>query len=117
VLLGPATNVVPRPGRLDPHPVNVQLVRAAVDTNGLHVELRWWSGVEECYATDSVTVDRDDAAKTLRLTVLEGSNAVDLPCIDIGVLKATVVDLGALPAGTWTISAEGDAPTITIGLE
>jgi hypothetical protein len=113
-LFGDATNVVPTPGRLNPHPVNVQLVRAAVDDGTVLAELRWWSGVEECYATDSVQVDRDDAAKTVKLTVIEGTNGGDVACIEIAVLKATIVDLGDLPAGTWTISVEGDAPAITL---
>lgn len=113
-LLGDATRVVPVPGRLNPHPVNVQLVRAAVDEGGVRAELRWWSGIEECYATDSVQVVRDDAAKTIRLTVIEGANQGDVACIDIAVLKATVVDLGTLAAGTWTISAEGDAEDIQL---
>jgi hypothetical protein len=113
-LLGDATMVVPVPGRLNPHPVNVQLVRAAVDDGGVWAELRWWSGVEECYATDSVRMERDEAAMTIRLTVIEGSNQGDVVCIDIGLLKATVVDLGDLAAGTWTISAEGDAKAITV---
>jgi hypothetical protein len=116
-LLGNATSVVPRPGRLDPHPVSVQLVRAAVGDDGVRVELRWWSGVEECYATDSVQVERDDPAKTIKLTVMEGSNGGDIACIDIAMLKTTVVDLGALGAGTWQISAEGDAPTIDVEID
>jgi hypothetical protein len=113
-LLGEATSVVPRPGRLNPHPVNVQLVRAAVDGGNAIVELRWWSGVEECYTTDSVRVEKDEAAKSIRLTVIEGSNAADMICIEIAVLKSTVIDLGTLPAGAWTISAEGDAPAIPL---
>jgi hypothetical protein len=116
-LLGQATNVTPKPGRLNPHPVSVQLVRAVADEQGVRVELRWWSGVEECYATDSVTVERDDAAKTIRLTVIEGSNAEDVACIDIALLKATVVDVGVLAAGKWVISAEGDAPAINVDVE
>jgi hypothetical protein len=117
-LLGDATQVVPVPGRLDPHPVNVQLVRAAIDdADDVWVELRWYSGVEECYATDSVQVDRDDAAKTIKLTVVEGSTGGDAMCIEIAVLKATVVNLGDLAAGTWTVSAEGDAPSFELEVE
>lgn len=116
-VLGEATNVTPKPGRLNPHPVSVQLVRAVADEQGVRVELRWWSGVEECYATDSVTVERDDAAKTIRLTVIEGSNAEDVACIDIALLKATVVDLGVIDAGAWVISADGDAPAINVEVD
>ena len=46
--------------------------------------------------------------------MLEGSAAGDVMCIEIAVLKATAVDLGALAAGTWTISAEGDAKPIEL---
>jgi hypothetical protein len=117
-LLGDALMVTPVPGRLEPHPVNVQLVRAAVDdSNDVWAELRWMSGVEECYATDSVQVARDDAAKTITLTVIEGSTGGDVMCIEIAVLKATVVNLGDLAPGTWTISAAGDAPAISIEVD
>jgi hypothetical protein len=113
-LLGDATAVVPRKGTLNPHPVNVQLVRAMVQDGHVIIEARWMSGVEDCYPTDSVTVDVDEAAKTIKVTVLEGSAAGDVMCIEIAVLKATAVDLGPLAAGTWTISAEGDAPDIQL---
>jgi hypothetical protein len=113
-LLGDASVVVAVPGRVNPQQVNVQLVRAALDGAGVVVELRWYSGVAPCYVLDSVGVDRDDEAKMVRLTVMEGSNPGNSVCIDLAELKATVVDLGELSAGSWTISAEGDAKAITI---
>jgi len=111
-ILGQAALVTPNAGLINQHPVSVQLVRATADANGATAELRWWSGVAPCSALDSVQVDRDDAAKTIRLTVIEGSGKGNVACIDIAQLKATTVDLGKLAAGTWTISAEGDAPAI-----
>lgn len=113
-ILGQATFVVPTAGLINQHPVNVQLVRAAADDQGASVELRWWSGVAPCNVLDSVQVDKDETAHTIRLTVIEGSAPGDMACIDIAQLKATVVDLGKLAAGTWTISAEGDAPAVTL---
>ena len=113
-LLGDATVVVPKAGTLNPHPIDVQLVRATVKDGHVIVEARWYSGVEDCYPTDSVQVDIDEDAKTIRMRVLEGSAAGDVMCIEIAVLKATAVDLGALPAGTWTISAEGTAKPIEL---
>jgi hypothetical protein len=113
-LLGDATVVTPKAGTLNPHPVNVQLVRATVQDGHVIVEARWYSGVEDCYPTDSVQVDIDEDAKTIRVVVLEGNAAGDAMCIEIAVLKATAVDLGALAAGTWTISAEGDARPIEL---
>ena len=113
-LLGDATVVVPKGGTLDPHPINVQMVRATVQDGNVIVEARWYSGVEDCYPTDSVQVDVDEDAKTIRVRVLEGSAGGDAMCIEIAVLKATAVDLGPLAAGTWTISAEGDAKPIEL---
>jgi len=112
--LGNATVVTPTAGLMDQHPVGVERVRATADATGASAELRWWSGVAPCNALDSVRVDRDDAARTIKLTVIEGSGRGDVACIDIAQLKATVVDLGVLAAGTWTISAEGAAPPISL---
>ncbi len=113
-ILGPATFVVPMAGLIDQHPVSVQLVRVAADDQGAAAELRWWSGVAPCNALDSVQVDRDETARTIKLTVIEGSAPGEMACIDIAQLKATTVDLGKLAAGTWTISAAGDAPSVEL---
>ena len=113
-ILGQASFVTPTPGLVDQRPVSVHLVRATADPAGVSAELRWWSGVAPCTALDSVQVDEDEAARTIKLTVIEGSGRGDMACIDIAQLKATVVDLGVLAAGTWTISAEGDAPAISL---
>ena len=115
-ILGQAQFVTPTPNLINQHPVSVQRIRAAADAKGSISELRWWSGVAPCSALDSVQVVKDESAKTIRLTVIEGSGRGDIACIDIAQLKATVVDLGVLAAGTWTISAEGDAPAIIIDI-
>ena len=113
-ILGQATFVGPTAGLINQHPVTVQHVRAAADDRGVTVELRWWSGVAPCSALDSVQIDKDDVAQTIKLTVVEGSGRGNVACIDIAQLKATLVDLGKLAAGTWTISAQGDAPSIEL---
>jgi hypothetical protein len=113
-ILGQAQFVTPTPNLINQHPVSVQRIRAAADAKGASAELRWWSGVAPCSALDSVQVVKDETAKTIRLTVIEGSGRGDMACIDIAQLKATVVDLGVLKAGTWAISAEGDAPPVTL---
>lgn len=115
-LLGQAKFVTPAIGLINQHNVSVQLVRAAADDQGVRAEVRWWSGVEPCTVLDSIKVDRDDAAKTIKLTVVEGSGPGDVACIDIAQLKAAVVDLGKLAPGTWTISAEGDAPPFQLAV-
>jgi hypothetical protein len=117
-LLGDANYLTPVAGLLDPRNVNVQLVRAGVASDGhTYADLRWYSGVAPCNQLDSVNVVRDDAARTIHLTVVEGSGPGDQMCIEIAQLHATAVDLGILPAGAWAISAEGDAPTINLDVE
>ena len=114
-LVGAAKYLQPAAGLSNQHPVNVQLVRAAVRSDGVTTaDLRWWSGVAPCSQLDSVKIEPDDAAKTIQLQVIEGSGPGNVACIDIAQLSATAVDLGKLASGTWTISAEGDAPAITL---
>lgn len=114
-LFGKATYVTTGRGLIDLHPVNVQLVRAMVNDDGsTTVDLRWWSGVPPCTQLGSVDVARDDTAKAVKLTVIEGSGGGQVACIDIAQLTATQVHLDALAPGTWTISAQGDAPQITL---
>ncbi|HEX8026738.1 MAG TPA: hypothetical protein VF484_11095 [Candidatus Limnocylindrales bacterium] len=104
--LGQAQNVVPQPGTQDPHPVSVVRIRAAVDGHHVVIELRWWSGVAPCSILDSVKVERDGT--TVTLTPMEGSGGGQVACIDIAQLKSTVVDLGDLDPGTYTIHASGN---------
>ncbi len=114
-LFGGATYLQPTKGLVNLRTVNVQLVRAVMNADGTATaDLRWWSGVAPCSALDHVELVADEAAKTIRLKVIEGSGAGDIACIDIAQLSATAVDLGKLAAGTWTISAEGDAPAIPL---
>jgi len=115
-ILGKAQFVTPTPNLINQHPVSVQRIRAAADAKGASAELRWWSGVAPCSVLDSVQVDKDESAKTIKLTVIEGSGRGEVACIDIAQLKATVVDLGVLAAGTWAISAQGDAPAVTLDI-
>ena len=114
-LFGQANYVTPAKDLLNPHPVNVQLVRAIQEEDGtVTADLRWYSGVAPCNQLDRVQVEHDDAARTIRFTVIEGSGKGDIACIDIAQLNATTVDLGRLAAGAWKLSAEGDAPTINL---
>lgn len=129
---GGIVNPFPDPGVVQPgEPVLVQPVagarmirdanaselRAAVSGRRVAVQVAWWGGVEPCDVLAGVDVVRDGT--TIRLTVKAGSgpNAGDVACIEIAVLKATVVDLGELEPGTYTITAKGDAPAITVVVE
>jgi hypothetical protein len=117
-LFGQATYLTPGTDLLNQHPVNVQLVRALQNEDGTVVaDLRWWSGVAPCSQLDHVEIAKDEAARTIRFTVIEGSGKGDVACIDIAQLSATTVDLGTLAAGTWKLSAEGDAPEINLDVK
>lgn len=108
--LGQAALVVPQPGQLDIRPVSVALIRAVVDGHHVTVELRWWSGVAPCSVLDSVDVARDGS--TFTLTPMEGASQRDVACDLVAQLKATIVDLGDLDPGTYTIKAAGDPPPV-----
>ena len=114
-LFGDANYITAAAGLIDQRQINVQLLRAIVEDDGtVTAEPRWWSGVAPCNQLDHVDIVKDDAAKTIRLTVFEGSGQGDVACIDLAELRATSVDLGTLAPGTWTLSAEGDAPAIKL---
>jgi hypothetical protein len=105
--------VVPRPGTIDPHPVAVERVEPSIDGRHVTVKLTWTSGVEPCYVLDSVEVARDGNA--IVLTVLEGSGQQDAICIEIAQTKSTIVDLGELEPGDYTIEVTNShIPPITI---
>jgi hypothetical protein len=114
-LLGQARYLEPVQGLINQHTSSIQLVRAALTSDGkAFADLRWYSGVAPCSQLDSVKLAKDDAAKTIHLTVVEGSGGGDVACIDIAELHAVAVDLGDLASGQWTISAEGDAPAVPL---
>lgn len=107
------TIVVPRPGQKNIHPVSPTALQASVDGHRVLVKVSWWSGVEPCNVLDSVRVDR--SGTDVAITILEGSSNLDAVCIEIAQLKATIVDLGDLEPGTWTISApNSEAPPIQV---
>ncbi len=95
---GSPTIVVPTPGRLDVHPVGVFAIEPRVDGRRVTVRLSWWSGVPPCSVLDSVRDVR--AGNRITLTVIEGADQRGVACIELAMLKATVVDLGELDPGT-----------------
>ena len=105
--------VIPRPGQLNPHPVGAALLEPAVDGHHVIVKVTWWSGVEPCNVLDSVKIDRTGSA--IVLTLIEGSGDANAICIELAQQKATIVDLGDLEPGEYTISSNlGDAAPVTI---
>ncbi len=106
---GQPTIVVPQPGRLNPHPVGALALAASVDGRHVIVKVSWYSGVAPCNVLDSVRVDR--TGSVISIGLIEGASQLGVACIEIAQLKATVVDLGTLAPGTWTIRATGSDVT------
>jgi|GEM_PF-1498369 len=108
--------VIPRPGQKNTHPVGAGTLQASVDGQHVLVKVTWYSGVEPCNVLDSVRVER--SGTDIAITLIEGASQLDVACIEIAQLKATIVDLGDLEPGTYTIrTTVGEAPPIqaTVG--
>jgi hypothetical protein len=110
------TIVTPGAGLTGVHPVAAAALDTAVNGRDVAVRVAWWSGVEPCTVLAGVDVVRD--GDTFTLTVREGSAAApDTACIEIAQYKATIVDLGELEPGTYTIRAFGDAAPVTVTVD
>ena len=110
------TIVAPGVGLTGIHPVGATKVETAINGRDLAVRVDWFSGVEPCSVLAGVDVARD--GNTFKLTVNEGSAAApDTACIDIAMYKGTIVDLGELEPGTYTVTAFGDAPPVTVTID
>jgi hypothetical protein len=82
------------------------------------VLLSWWSGVAPCSVLDSVDVVRD--GMTITMTPRGGADPAagdQAVCPAIAMLRGTIVDLGALEPGNWTLIANGDLAPVTITVE
>jgi hypothetical protein len=86
-----AQTVEPRPGMANVHPLGFD--KAVVSDDDTSVTIFFWSGVEPCYVLDHVDVEYGGEAITI--TLLEGHDpsAGDVACIEIAMLKKTVVQL------------------------
>lgn len=109
---GEPTNVQPVPGTQQTRDVPAQQLDVALDGRRVYVRLAWWSGVEPCNVLDSVALQQ--TGSDIQLTIREGTTDPDAICIELAMLKSTVVDLGELEPGTYTISAYGDAAPVTV---
>ena len=105
--------IVPKPGQLEPRPVRMDELKAAVTGRNLVVTATWTSGVEPCYVLDRIVVEK--GADSFTITLLEGRGLGDPICIEIAQTKQTQVDLGEVAPGTYTITdGQGGAPPIEV---
>jgi hypothetical protein len=108
--------VVPKPGQADVHPVLPEKLQASVNGNKALVKVSWYGGVAPCSILDSVKVAR--SGTDIAISLFEGSGDTNTICIEIAVLKATIVDLGELAPGTYHIASPGSqAPPIEITID
>jgi hypothetical protein len=109
----------PVPGQVNPVPVSVWTIEPSVDGRHVTVLLSWWSGPAPCSVLDSVEVVREGT--TITMTPREGADPAagggQLACPAIAMLRGTIVDLGELAPGTWTLAAHGDLAPIQITVE
>ena len=114
--LGDPQLVRPVPGRLNPRPVTPIALQTSVDGRHVLVKVTWYGGVEPCSVLDSVRIER--SGTDIGLIPIEGSSDPNAICIEIAVLKATIVDLGDLEPGTWRISSPGsEAPPVVVTID
>ena len=107
--------VVAHPGMASLHPAHPYELASRIDATGhVIVRVRWWGGVEPCETLDSVVVRRD--GNGFSLTVQIGSPpGQNVACIEIARDTATLVDLGVLGSGSYSVRADpGDAPPLTV---
>jgi hypothetical protein len=108
--------VRPVPGRANPHAVAPVKLEAQVDGRRVLVKVSWYGGIEPCSVLDSVKVTR--SGNDIQITPFEGASDPTAICIEIAVLKATVVDLGEPDPGTWRILSPGsDAPPVQVTID
>jgi len=109
----------PAAGQLNPVPVGVWTMEPSIDGRHVTVLLSWWSGPAPCSVLDSVDVVREGT--TITMTPREGADPAagggQLACPAIAMLRGTIVDLGQLAPGTWTLVAHGDLAPIQITVE
>jgi hypothetical protein len=111
--IGGGDFIVPKPGQLEPRPVRIDKLTAAVDGRHVVITAAWTSGVEPCYVLDTVIVARGD--KSFAITLREGHGPEQVMCIEIAQMKQTRIDLGELDPGTYAITdSQGAAPPIQV---
>ena len=110
-----STIVVVHPGQANLREVHPVQLSSMINASGhVIVRIRWWGGIEPCEILDSVAVARDGS--TFTITARVGSPpGGQVVCIDIARDTATLVDLGVLASGRYTVRpSAGDATPITV---
>ena len=108
----------PVPGQLQLTAANVWAMKPTIDGRHVTVLLEWWTGPAPCSVLDSITVTVADGIITM--TPMEGadpSTGGQVACPAIAMLRGTIVDLGDLEPGTYTLVPHGDLAPIEITIK
>jgi hypothetical protein len=108
----------PVPGQLNPVAASVWKLEPSIDGRHVTVLLSWWSGPAPCSVLDSVDIVRDGS--TITMTPREGADPAvgnQVACPAIAMLRGTIVDLGDLEPGAYTLIAHGDLAPVTITIK
>jgi hypothetical protein len=79
----------PQPGQADVRPIPWDRYKA----QGKTLRIKWWSGVEPCNVLDHVDVEETPEKVTVTLYEGHTESDEDVACIEIAVLKTTIVEL------------------------
>jgi hypothetical protein len=102
--------VTPKPGQLGVHPIAAERLAATVQDGRVVVEVTYATGVEPCYVLDSIHVQPGD--HSFAITLRQGHGPGVAVCIQLAEIVRSLVDLGDLQPGAYTISdtQNGAAP-------
>ena len=105
--------VVPKPGQLEVHDVQADLLEARVDGSTIILTVSWTSGVEPCSVLDQVVVAKGEGS--FAVTLREGHGPEEVVCIAIAMTKRTEVSIPTDGPGTYVITdATGGAAPIEV---
>jgi hypothetical protein len=108
----------PVPGQLRPSAASVWAMQPTIDGRHVTVLLEWWSGPAPCSVLDSVSVQ--PTGRTITMTPMEGADPKtggQVACPAIAMLRGTIVGLGDLEPGAYTLVAHGDLAPIEITIK
>jgi hypothetical protein len=103
--------VVPTPG-LDG--VVAAAIDSAVALDGSKLEVRFYSGVEDCYGLERIDVEETEADVTVAVFTGSRPEARDVACIEIAELVAAVVTLDA-PLGDRAVLDASSGAEVPVG--
>jgi hypothetical protein len=99
--------VTPTPGLDGVVPAAIDSARAL---DGDKLEVRFYSGVEDCYGLERVDLDETDTEVTVAVFTGSRPEARDVACIEIAELVSTVVTLDAPLGDRAVVDASTGAP-------